>query len=145
MPSTVADILAAAGAKRAGVARWGELPDRPRRASSPTTGIYMVALTDVLDRVDGTLAKAPASLSPLKKLLERRPELTLDKMPEPTRRQLQVRLSEFWLPDETVLYIGLADARRNLHRDGHLGGCTSTTRRESEPRARTQAAGRSRR
>jgi hypothetical protein len=121
MPSTVAEILAAAGAQRAGVARWGELPDRWRRASTSTTGIYIVALTDLLDRVDGTLEKAPASLPPLKKLLERRPELTLDKMPEPTPRQLQKRLSEFWLPDETVLYIGLADARGKLHRNGHLG------------------------
>ena len=120
MPSTVAEILAAAGAQRAGVTRWGELPDRPRRASTATTGIYIVALTDALDRVEGTLGKAPASLPPLKKLLERRPELTLDKAPQPTPRQLQKRLSQFWLPDETVPYIGLADARETPHRNGHL-------------------------
>src|SRR4051794_28903489 len=71
MPSTVAETLAAAGAKRAGVVRWGELPDRPRRAGSSTTGLYIVALTDAVDRANGLLAKAPVSLPPLKKLLER--------------------------------------------------------------------------
>jgi hypothetical protein len=65
-PPPFAEILASAGAKRAGVVRWRELPGRPRRPSSSTTGIYVVALTDALDRVDGTLAKAPVSMPPLR-------------------------------------------------------------------------------
>ena len=120
MPSTVADILASAGAQRAGVVRWRQMPEPPRGPSTLTTGIYVVALTDALDCVDGTLAKAPVVLAPLRKLLQRRPQLTLDKVPNPTAAQLQKRLGEFWLPDETVLYIGLADARGTLGRHGHL-------------------------
>lgn len=38
----------------------------------------------------------------------------------PTARQLATRLGEFWFPDETILYIGLADARNRLPADGHL-------------------------
>jgi hypothetical protein len=120
LPSTVADIFASAGAQPGGVVRWGQLPARPPAKNSATTGIYVVALTDAVDRVDGTHPKAPVALPPLQKLIDRRPELTLDDVPNPTAHQLRKRLGEFWFPDETVLYIGLADARRKPHRDGDL-------------------------
>ena len=111
VPSTVADIFASAGAKPGGVVRWGQVPARPPRKNASTTGIYVVALTDAVYRVEGTRPKAPIAL-PLRKLIERRPELRLDDVPNPTAQQLRKRLGQFGFPDEIVLYIGLADARR---------------------------------
>src|SRR5207248_1103596 len=51
----------------------------------------------------------PCSLSDqaIEELLAVRPELTVDGA-RPTAEQLKKRLSEFWLPDEHVVYIGLA-------------------------------------
>ena len=116
MPSTVADVFAAARAKPAGVVGWGEPVGPPPARTKSSTGIYVVALTDAVDRVDRTLADAPILPMALTTLLRRRPELTLDGR-RPTARQLAARLGEFWFPDETILYIGLADAR-----DQKLGG-----------------------
>jgi hypothetical protein len=120
VPSTVADIFASAGAKPGGVVRWGQVPARPPRKNASTTGIYVVALTNAVDRVEGTRPKAPIALPALRKLIERRPELRLDDVPNPPAQQLRKRLGQFWFADETVLYIGLAGARRTPHRDGDL-------------------------
>jgi hypothetical protein len=52
-------------------------------------------------------------------LLAVRPELTLDGA-RPTREQLIERLAAFWFPDEVVVYIGLAGARKNRPGQGEL-------------------------
>lgn len=112
MPSTVADIFAAASASPAGVVRWGTPPAPPVDRTAPATGIYVVALTDELDSRAGALAAPPISEAAIEELLAVRPELTLDHG-WPTREQLLQRLAGFWLPDEVVVYIGLAGRRKN--------------------------------
>jgi hypothetical protein len=119
MPSTVASIFAAAGVTPAGVVRWGDRPALPVSPSETRTGIYMVALTDRRDQLEGELAAAPLSDAAVKELLAVRAELTLDRA-RPTRAQLAARLAAFWLPDEVVLYIGLAGTRKNRPRQGEL-------------------------
>lgn len=86
------------------MARWGERVGRPHAGAKSSTGIYVVALTDAVDRVNRTLAEAPILPMALTTLLRRRPELTLDGS-RPTARQLAARLGEFWLLDETILYM----------------------------------------
>jgi hypothetical protein len=119
MPSTVASIFAAAGVTPAGVVRWGDPPARPVAPHAVTTGIYVVALTDCLDKLEGELPAAPLSNVGLNELLAVRPELTLDRA-RPTRAPLAARLTAFWLPDEVVLYIGLAGPRKSRPRHGEL-------------------------
>lgn len=118
VPSTVGEIFVAARVSPVGVIRWGTLPPRPSPAA-PATGIYVVALTDQLDSLDGALAAAPISQTWVDELLAARPELTLDHT-RPTCRQVVERLAAFWFPDEVVLYIGLAGPRKNRPRQGEV-------------------------
>ncbi len=101
IPSTVADVFAAAGLVPEGAVRWGE------PVPQPATGIYVVALVDEPTSASGVLPAVPLSEERLCELLSVRPELRLDGA-EPTVDQLATRLGAFWLSDEVVLYIGLA-------------------------------------
>jgi len=115
----VADIFAAAGVTPAGVVRWGEPVALPASPVVAATGIYVVALTQHLDELDGCLLAAPISDAAVDELLDARAELTLDGV-RPTRQRLLARLAAFWFPDEVVLYIGLAGPRRRRPAPGEL-------------------------
>lgn len=119
VPSTVGDIFAAAGVSSAGVVRWGTRPSLPTVRSAPTTGIYVVALTDQLADRAGALATPPISDAAVDELLAVRPELTLDGV-RPIRTQLVQRLAEFWLADEVIVYIGLAGPRNSRPAQGEV-------------------------
>jgi hypothetical protein len=106
MPSTAASILAAAELTRAGHVPWGT----PIPESS--SGVYVVALTDEVDSTLGSRSEAPLLTGSLERLLAARPELELDKR-RPNLDTLAARLRAFWLPDETVVYIGLATSLRS--------------------------------
>jgi hypothetical protein len=88
-------------------------------AEAPTTGIYVVALSDELDSTEAALFGAPVSPAAIDELLTVRPELTLDRR-RPTREQLAERLAAFWLPDEVIVYIGLAGARKTRPPGGEV-------------------------
>lgn len=119
VPSTVADIFAAAGVSPAGVVQWGTPPTPPTPPTAPATGIYVVALTNQLDSSTGAVAAPPISETAVDELLAVRPELTLDRA-RPTGEQLVQRLAAFWLPDEVVVYIGLAGPRKNRPAQGEV-------------------------
>ena len=122
MPSTIDDIFAAAAAvSRAGVVRWGTSPAPPTPRTAVATGIYVVALTDRHDSLAGAVATPPVSDAAVDELLAARPELTVDRA-RPTREQVVQRLGEFWLPDEVVVYIGLAGPRTRRPVDGEVAG-----------------------
>jgi len=101
MPLTVADTFAAAGLEPQGPVRWG--------APVPETaqGVYSVALTDDARSLDGAFPRAPLDDATLAQLLEVRPELRVS-LAHADVDTLANRLNAFWLPDEVVLYIGLA-------------------------------------
>lgn len=100
MPSTVASLLSAAGLNHAGAMRWGTPPklDQP--------GAYIVARSESPDDLVSE-SHAELSSAALAELLDTRPELRLDGR-RPSTADLGDRLQHFWLPDEPVLYIGLA-------------------------------------
>jgi hypothetical protein len=101
VPTSVVDLLDAAGLDVGGAVPWGKpLPSTSR-------GVYIVSLESDPSSVAGALDAAPLSFVAVDELLLRRPELTLDGV-RPTPGELIGRLSGFWLPDEVVLYIGLA-------------------------------------
>jgi hypothetical protein len=76
-----------------------------REASS---GVYIVALSPSADAVERVCRDAPINAAALDELSAVCPELTLDGTQHPTREQLGERIGAYWLPDETVLYVGLA-------------------------------------
>jgi hypothetical protein len=106
VPSTVASVFAAAGLEREGVVGWGQA------AGDDRSGVYIVALTEELDALDGVLPSAPIATTAVEKLLAVRPELTLDGR-RTSADELAERIAEFWLPDEPIVYIGLATSLRS--------------------------------
>src|SRR5262245_19763047 len=77
-------------------------------ASTECPGVYAVAMTAYTEEVRGALAEPPLDLVVLQQLLRDRP-VTIDGEPA-TLDRLCERLAEWWLADETVLYVGLARA-----------------------------------
>jgi hypothetical protein len=104
VPSTVAQAFGGAGLEPAGAVRWGDPIPAPAGSAS---GIYMVSLAEDTDSLDDALPQCPVSRPALGALLAACPGLTVDGGPT-TAAALATRLSAFWLPDEVVLYIGLA-------------------------------------
>ena len=72
-----------------------------------TKGVYVVSLTESMDATEDALTECPLAVTAIQDLLDARPELTLDGE-RPDAVTLGERLAAFWLPDEVVLYVGLA-------------------------------------
>jgi transcription elongation factor GreA len=89
------ELLREVGLLADGPAVWG-WPGRPVPASGG--GIFVVELTAPLPR-------PPIELTRVGKWIERVPSLTLDG-DRPTSKALAARLSAFWLPSQTVVYVG---------------------------------------
>lgn len=126
MASTVETLLEASGLAPEGVVSWGStVPDEG-------PGVYFVSLSEDPATTAGVLAAAPINPQAVAELLRVRPELTVDSSTG-TAEQLAVRVGEFWLPDENILYIGLARtsiaqrikayySTKLGHRSPHAGG-----------------------
>jgi hypothetical protein len=112
MPTTVHDLFEAARVARPSVVRWGTTIPGPK-PNQPDTGIYVVALTEEPDTTDGAVAVCPISRDAMRRLLDTRPELTLDGR-RPDVESLARRIAAFWYPDEVVVYIGLAGPRQRV-------------------------------
>jgi transcription elongation factor GreA len=84
----------------------GLMPDgpallgRPIRASGP--GVYLIELTEAR-------ATAPIDLAAVGLWIERVPTLKLDGE-GPTSKALAARLAAFWLPSQTVVYVGSTES-----------------------------------
>jgi transcription elongation factor GreA len=89
---TAADLVRDVGLIADGPARWGQ----PIRHAQP--GVFLVELS-------APLPSAPLDLALVGKWLERVPELRLDGA-RPGSKDLLQRVASFWLPDQTVLYVG---------------------------------------
>lgn len=92
VPTGAPELLGSLGLLVDGPVLFG----RPVRSSAP--GIYLVAL-------GAPLAQAPIDHAALRAWLERLPDLRMDGR-RPTPVELAARLASFWLPDQTVLFIG---------------------------------------
>jgi transcription elongation factor GreA len=101
MPDDRAALSAPALLREVGLLADGPLPwGRPVPGRSP--GVFVVELP-------GPLPAAPIELTRVGKWLERVPGLMLDGA-RPTSRALAARLGAFWLPSQTVIYIGATEA-----------------------------------
>lgn len=99
MPSTVSQLIDAADLSWRGVVPWGTRPDLSQ------SGVYVVTLTENTETVEGLLSTCPIDPAMLQSLVDVRPEVRLDAN-ACNARELGDRICQFWLPDETVLYIG---------------------------------------
>jgi len=118
VPSTV---FAAGQLEATGAVRWGEGVPEAR------SGVYAVALSANREEPK-TLTIAPVWMAAVGELLAGRPEPMLDGA-RPSARALAERIASFWLPDETIVYVGLAGTSVRTR-------VATTTRRGSAPVAR---------
>ena len=101
MPDDRAALSAPALLREVGLLADGPLPwGRPVPGRAP--GVFIVELPT-------PLPTAPIELTRVGKWVERVPGLTLDG-DRPTSRALAARLGSFWLPSQTVVYIGATEA-----------------------------------
>ena len=107
MPISPAELFRAAGVLYSGAVPWGT---RPPVSDS---GIYAVSLSSNRDAADVVHANAPIAVSAVRTWLGRVPGLQLDGNPEPTAEDVAACLSTFWLPDESIVYIGKATKLNN--------------------------------
>src|SRR5450432_1232753 len=112
-----AELLRSVGLLADGPVRWGN----PIRVGGP--GVYLVELAT-------PLKSAPIDHQLVGHWIERVPSLTLDSA-RPTAREMAVRLGEFWLPEETVVYIGMT----NLSIGGRVGALVKTPLGDRRPHA----------
>ena len=103
MPTTVHALFRDADVPLQGCVPWGEPPPLQQ------PGVYVVSLSDDPTDLASALPTAPLDDQKLALLLARRPELRLDGA-RPDVAQLAARLGACWLPDETVVYIGMTTA-----------------------------------
>jgi len=117
VPVSIRALFAAVGLVPSEPIPWGvDLPTNK-------AGVYVVSLTPDPDVLTGTFRVAPISLTRIDDWLSRQPGVSLDG--ERTKAAaLAQRLSESWLPDEVVLYVGKAtNLRRRVRqfRETKLG------------------------
>jgi hypothetical protein len=101
MPTTIREVFEAGGLCHEGVIRWGE------ELLVSSSGVYVVSLTKSLDTYDGKLDCAPLAEAEFERWRGVCPKLSLDGV-KATVPDLMKRIGRFWIPDETILYIGKA-------------------------------------
>jgi hypothetical protein len=105
MPTTVSQLFCSSKINLTGRVKWGE------RVPSRETGVYVVSLSADSTLNAGILASAPISLEAILLWISRVPKIELDGLRDPEPEAIAKRLSEFWLPDENIVYIGMTDAK----------------------------------
>ncbi len=104
MPTTVAQIMASEGLTQKNSMKWGD------SVNSNSSGVYIISLSPDPSQNLGILEDAPLSLEVIKEWLDKVKTFKLDGKTNPSAEAVASRLSEFWLPDENILYIGKTDS-----------------------------------
>lgn len=99
--TTIREVFEAAGLVASGRVQWGA------RVPADVPGVYLVATTPDPDETSSDVAVCPVDVAAVGRLLAVRSEATVDGVPA-TVKSLSKRLAALWLPNEPVLYIGLA-------------------------------------
>src|SRR5687767_5056853 len=104
MPTSIMDLAHAANLRFHGPVPWGS-EAIPTDQDGP--GVYVVTLASSLDDKEKCKYEyPPIAIDMLEDWLTNAPQLTLDGLP-PSSQALSERLSQYWLTDECILYIGM--------------------------------------
>ena len=100
MPTSVKQLFQAVGKDILGQVKWGQ------KINCTVPGVYVVAITPTAEKMV-CCDEAPVSKKMVEDWINRVPKLSLDDG-SPKTEELMQRLKAFWMPDETILYIGKA-------------------------------------
>jgi hypothetical protein len=114
VPIAVANLFGRVGLAVMGSVRWGS----PVPTDAP--GVYAVAMSNDPARNAGLLPKAPVSVAIVRQWIERVPAFTFDEKLRPSATAVANFIAGFWLPDESIVYIGKATCL-NTRLDDFLG------------------------
>lgn len=108
MPTTIKQLVeeVALSATTIKKVKWGTPIDCKKE------GIYIVSLSEDAES-NKTMEMPPISTDILKEWIEKLDYFTLDKQTVKNVTTIIKRLSEFWIPDESILYIGKAPLRKS--------------------------------
>lgn len=100
MPIPVKELFDSVGKEIMGQVKWNE------KIACDLPGVYCVSISNN-ENVLKTIEKYPVSLSEIEEWINYVPNMKIDGN-IPTVEEVAERLSKFWLPKETILYIGKA-------------------------------------
>ncbi len=112
---SAAELLRSLGLDVDGPLRWGSKP------LSRAPGIFVVEIATATN-------SAPIDLDEVRRWLERVPDLRMDGE-RPTQTSLATRLGMFWLPGQTLLYVG----RTNKSLSGRVASLYATELGHAQP------------
>lgn len=107
MPTTVNELIKKFDLPKSKVVKWKET------ISTEKEGIYIVSLSKDPELNSGILEEIPISKNIIDKWIQKVNGFELDKVLTFDKDLIIERLSEFWLPDENIVYIGKAPIRSN--------------------------------
>jgi len=105
MPLSVKNLLQSQNLQIKGLVKWGT----PFEADY--YGVYVVALSDDPDQNKKLLERPTFSESKIQTWINTATEMKIDGE-LPTIEKLKKRLTEFWFPDENIVYIGKAEKQK---------------------------------
>lgn len=107
MSTTVNNLIENFNLSPAKSVKWNQIP------KTEDEGVYIVSLSNNPEKNNGIYSKAPISKDIIKKWIEKVDGFELDKINTFNSDKIIKRLSQFWLPDENILYIGKAPKRKS--------------------------------
>lgn len=107
MPTTIKQLVAEAGLpfSTINMVKWNTPID------SKKEGIYIISLSEN-EELNRTIEEIPLSTTILESWIKKLDYFIIDKIKTKDTNTIKERLSEFWIPDENILYIGKAPLRK---------------------------------
>lgn len=108
MPITIKQLVEEVGLASADIkeVKWGT------RINCKGEGIYIISLSEKVE-VNQNATEFPISMNILENWIKKLGYFTIDGKETQDANVIKDRLSEFWIPDESILYIGKAPLRKN--------------------------------
>ena len=124
MTVTVSDLLDSVDLQPQGPILWSEMSRRLSELRDLCPGVYFVSLSKSPDSIHDTIPTAPICYKAVQDWICRVPELEIDGHSPNSPEEIALRLQEFWLPNENILYIGNSGSikRRIGQLNSHIMG-----------------------
>ncbi len=107
MPTIINELIEHFNLSKSEVVSWGESINIEKE------GVYIVSLSKDPKKNDGTIKDIPISREIIKNWIKKVDGFELDKEKTYDEKLIIKRLSQFWLSDENILYIGKTSLRKN--------------------------------